>query len=232
VEESYKMIINNGVNEALKHVFTKKGLTKVKELHDLIDVDAEGNKLIDYATISLHLSGNRQVNLQQAKAYSKALGVSWFRIIDESIIKYPIVANYKYGSGEVYPRDKDQFEFLVCNNQINYIAGTQVILADKKDVAVIYNENYINDITKLTQNNMQPIYVFIEDGKEFIFSFHSIDEKTKTITGYNTVQKKEIVWKYDKFYPINEIIWLSTIPQSVNVIEANWHEPENVIVPE
>ena len=70
---------------------------------------------IDTSTVSLHFSGKRQINVEQAKLYADFFKVHIIKILDDNITQYPIVA-YCDSFGIVRLRNEDEWEVVIAPN--------------------------------------------------------------------------------------------------------------------
>ena len=95
------------MNEALIKVKKESGIKS----NEIIS-EATG---IDTSTMSLHFSGKRKINFDQAYLYAKFFKVHVLKIIDNNITQYPLVA-YCDSKGLVRLRNEDEWEVVIAPN--------------------------------------------------------------------------------------------------------------------
>ena len=119
------------MNEALIKVINE---AKIKN-HDLI---SKGTG-IDKSTVSLHLSGKREINVAHAKKYANYLNISLLDVLDVTIPKYRVV-KYVNKKGEVLPPTEDDFDVLVSPNEKR--KSNRYVIYDKVlNQAYFYNKD-------------------------------------------------------------------------------------------
>ena len=217
---------NNLMNDAFLKVCKDRGFHKVKDIMDVMPIDKNGKSLIDQSTVSLHMNKQRKVTEEHAKIYQTIFKVHYFKIIDESIIKYPITANVTMKSGLVYPRGKKQHDFLVCGKQYEYSWGTNVVLSDDRKCVFIYNDEWLFSEENFINGSTQPAFIETKKDEEYILIIKNLDIEKKVVEAFSSLENQSKKLEYVNIWPINEIIYLNTINQEVNVIENKWFEPK------
>jgi len=213
------------LNKILVDRLKDKGYEKNKDIYQLLEESNNGISPIDITSISMHTSGSRRISLVQARQYAKALKLPLIRVLDDYICKYPVVSNVDSSTGIITPRGKFQNDYLVCNNDIEYMFGTLVILSKSKNCAYLYNEQQIINPHNL---NLEEPQRCLFETKDFDFMGHLIDinfdkkEATYILLKPNFKPKKI---KYNKCFPINEILHLKSISHDVSLLEHAFHEP-------
>lgn len=96
------------MNDALIKVINE---ARIKN-HDLI---SKGTG-IDKSTVSLHLSGKREINVNHAKRYAEYLDVSLLDVLDSTISKYRVV-KYVNEKGEVIPPSEEDYHVIASPNE-------------------------------------------------------------------------------------------------------------------
>tara|TARA_R110002050_G_scaffold268790_1_gene410941 strand:+ start:188 stop:847 length:660 start_codon:yes stop_codon:yes gene_type:complete len=213
------------VNEVLVDRLNQKGFVKNKDIYQLLLETHGGESPIDITSISMHTSGTRRISLVQAKQYAKSLKLPLIRVLDDYICKYPVVSNVNNSTGIIKPRDKFQNDYLVCNNDIEYIFGTLVILSASKNVAYLYHDNRTLNSHNLNLEEPQRCVFETKDG-EILGHLTDIDfdkkEATYILLKPNFKPKKI---KYTKCYPIHEVLYLKSIASDISLLEHAFHEP-------
>ncbi len=103
-----KYIMRKKMNEALIKVINE---AKIKN-HDLI---SKGTG-IDKSTVSLHLSGKREINVAHAKKYANYLNVSLLDVLDSTVPKYRVV-KYVNLKGEILPPTEEDYHVIASPNE-------------------------------------------------------------------------------------------------------------------
>ena len=213
------------VNEVLVDRLNQKGFVKNKDIYQLLLETHGGESPIDITSISMHTSGTRRISLVQARQYAKALKLPLIRVLDDYICKYPVVSNVDSSTGIITPRGKFQNDYLVCNNDIEYMFGTLVVLTKSKNCAYLYHEARTLNPQNLNLEEPQRCLFETKDNE---FMAHLIDinfdkkEATYILLKPNFKPKKI---KFNKCFPINEIIHLTSINHDISVLEHAFHEP-------
>tara|TARA_R100001443_G_scaffold14829_1_gene24707 strand:+ start:1032 stop:1640 length:609 start_codon:yes stop_codon:yes gene_type:complete len=177
-------------------IMFNKALIKIKKNSGIknneIISEATG---IDTSTTSLHFTGKRKINIEQAYSYARFFNVHIIKILDENITQYPVVA-YCNDEGLVRLRNEDEWEVVLAPNDTEN-DGTYCIhqknaktifwynpkiLVEKKDAINIfcYLKNHKGNYIGLVNN-------YLNNNKYKIFNYH-------TFKYFNA--------KIDKCYPI------------------------------
>lgn len=161
-----------------------KALIKIKK-----DSGIRSNEIIseatgiDTSTTSLHFTGKRKINIEQAYIYAKFFKVHIIKILDNNITQYPIVA-YCDLAGVVRLRNEDEWEVVLAPNDTendgNYCIYQKnaktifwynpKIIVEKKDAVLTYcylknhKGNYIGFVNSYLNNN-----------KYKIFNYHTLE---------------------------------------------------------
>tara|TARA_R100001460_G_scaffold106117_1_gene153378 strand:+ start:147 stop:761 length:615 start_codon:yes stop_codon:yes gene_type:complete len=189
------------MNEALIKVINN---AKIKN-HDLI---SKGTG-IDKSTVSLHLSGKREINIHHAKKYAKYLDISLLDVLDETTIKYRVVkyVNYK---GIVGPPTEEDFHVIVSPNEKR--ALDRFVIYDKFLNQCYWYSKNINCSNADVVNK----YCYIKGVPNKSFDMLGTVIEEKKIKGkhmiklINQYQKsKEINMEYSMCYPITAITFLN-----------------------
>lgn len=213
------------VNEVLVDKLKQKGFSRNKDIYQLLLETHGGESPIDITSISMHTSGTRRISLIQAKQYAKSLKLPLIRVLDDYICKYPVVSNVDSFTGIMTSRGKFQNDYLVCNNDIEYIFGTLVVLSQSKNVAYLYHESRSLNPENLNLEEPQRCVFETEQG-EIMGHLTDIDfdkkEATYILLKANSKPKKI---KYLKCFPIHEILNLKSIANDISLLEHAFHEP-------
>ena len=191
------------MNEAL---IRQIDIAKIKN-HDLI---SKGTG-IDKSTVSLHLSSKRRINIEQAYKYAEFLKVPVIKVIDENVVKYRVV-RYVSISGEVNPPTEDDFEIIVCPNQIEK-KEEKIIYDKKKNTAYWYSPNF-----DYNNSNIENEYCYIKNKfKSYLGTITKHNKKTNMITFFNFHTQKEMKVKSEIGHPITSITFCNfTTDKKIN----------------
>ena len=197
----------NYMNEALiKQVEIAK--RKNKDINNQTISDGTG---IHKSTVSEHLSSQKRLSIEQAKSYAKYLNVPLIRVIDDSTVKYPIVA-YANNIGEVLMRQPHQNEIIVHPNEIR-TTGEYGIYNEKWQSIHFYHPNiHSSNLKKLDQDNTNTAisidnmindlaYIITKQG-QFIGEITKVNLKNYEIEWYSLHTAKTSKATLIKAYPI------------------------------
>tara|TARA_R110002020_G_scaffold301426_1_gene516867 strand:- start:990 stop:1673 length:684 start_codon:yes stop_codon:yes gene_type:complete len=195
------------MNEALiKQVEIAK--RKNKDINNQTISDGTG---IHKSTVSEHLSSQKRLSIEQAKSYAKYLNVPLIRVIDDSTVKYPIVA-YANNIGEVLMRQPHQNEIIVHPNEIR-TTGEYGIYNEKWQSIHFYHPNiHSSNLKKLDQDNTNTAisidnmindlaYIITKQG-QFIGEITKVNLKNYEIEWYSLHTAKTSKATLIKAYPI------------------------------
>lgn len=195
------------MNEALiKQVEIAK--RKNKDINNQTISDGTG---IHKSTVSEHLSSQKRLSIEQAKSYAKYLNVPLIRVIDDSIVKYPIVA-YANNIGEVLMRQPHQNEIIVHPNEIR-TTGEYGIYNEKWQSIHFYHPNiHSSNLKKLDEDNTNTAinidnmindlaYIITKQG-QFIGEITKVNLKNYEIEWYSLHTAKTSKATLIKAYPI------------------------------
>ena len=203
------MIKNNIILEKNNYSFPEmnEALIKIVQEKKRLDTDLNNQVIsdrtsIDKSTVSLHLSGKRKINIDDAQSYAKYFNVPLIRILDDKVVKYPIVA-YANQLGEVLMRKPNQNEIVICPNLIQSTNCYAIYndfwksihwYEEAKSTDVIDPSNMINDLA----------YIIGKKG-HWIGEIKEYNPKTKGITYYSLHTAKTYKDKLHIAYPILDI---------------------------
>ena len=138
------------VNEALIKQVAKYRKTNKESNNEVISAKTG----IDKSTVSLHLSSQRQVSLADCRKYALYLNVPLIKIIDDSTVKYPIVA-YANNIGEVLMRQPHQNEIIIHPNEIKTTGEYGIYNEKWQSIHFYHPEIHSENLKKLDldQNN-------------------------------------------------------------------------------
>jgi len=175
------------MNNALIKVKKKSGIKS----NELI-ADGTG---IDTSTVSLHFSGKRQINIEQAKLYADFFKVHIIKILDENITQYPIVA-YCDDLGDVRLRNENEWEVVIAPNDSEN-DGNYCIYQKNAKTIFWYNPKII-----VEKKEAQNIYCYLKNHKGNYIGFVNsyINNNKYKIFNYHTL--KYFNAKIDVCYPI------------------------------
>ena len=176
------------MNEALIRVKKESGIKS----NELI---AEGTG-IDTSTVSLHLSGKRRINVEQAYLYADFFKVHIIKIIDNNITQYPIVA-YCNSKGLVRLRNENEWEVVLAPNDTEN-DGNYCIYQENAKTIFWYNPK-VNVEKKEAMN----IFCYLKNSHENFIGLVTryLGKKTYKVLNYHTL--KYFTAKIDICYPIN-----------------------------
>jgi hypothetical protein len=173
-----------------------KALIRVKK-----DSGIKSNELIssgtgiDTSTVSLHFSGKRQINVEQAKLYADFFKVHIIKILDENITQYPIVA-YCTSRGLVRLRNENEWEVVIAPNDTEN-NGNYCIYQENAKTIFWYNPNI-----KIEKKDTMNIFCYLKNTKENYIGLVTryLGKKMYKILNYHTL--KYMTKKIDICYPI------------------------------
>ena len=173
-----------------------KALIRVKK-----DSGIKSNELIssgtgiDTSTVSLHFSGKRQINVEQAKLYADFFKVHIIKILDENITQYPIVA-YCTSRGLVRLRNENEWEVVIAPNDTEN-DGNYCIYQENAKTIFWYNPNI-----KIEKKDTMNIFCYLKNTKENYIGLVTryLGKKMYKILNYHTL--KYMNKKIDICYPI------------------------------
>ena len=76
------------------------------------------------------------------------------------------------------------------------------------------------------KGNTQPAFIETKKDEEYILIIKNLDIEKKVVEAFSSLENQSKKLEYVNIWPINEIIYLNTINQEVNVIENKWFEPK------
>ena len=191
-----------------------KALIKIKK-----DSGIRSNEIIseatgiDTSTTSLHFTGKRKINIEQAYIYAKFFKVHIIKILDDNITQYPIVA-YSDNKGLVRLRNEDEWEVVLAPNDTendgNYCIYQKnsktiywynpKIIVEKKDAINVYcylknhRGNYIGFVHSYLNNN-----------KYKIFNYHTLKYFIATIDVCYPISNTSHL-DFSKYYKVKALI--------------------------
>ena len=193
------------MNEALIRVKKESGIKS----NELI---ARGTG-IDTSTVSLHFSGKRQINVEQAYLYADFFKVHIIKILDDNITQYPIVA-YCSSKGVVRLRNEDEWEvvlapndtendgnYCICQKNVKTIFWyNPKIIVEKKEAMNIFcylkntKGNYVGLIEK-----------YLKDKRYRILNYHTLEYFTAKIDVCYPITKTNHL-DFSKYYKVKALI--------------------------
>ena len=216
------------MNESLNYQLNKAGLTRIKEIMEVMPRTKHGKFLIDQSTVGLHMTGSRRLNLEHAYVYAKILKVHPWRILDDYVCRYPVVGNYNPNTGFVTNRGKFQNDYLVCSNDLQYIPNTLVILSKSCKIAYIYNEGVF--LNEDNFNSAEPQRCILETKEGEILGFVNHCDFKKQLAQFVLPscikQWRAETIKYSNIRPINEILNLNTVSDLTGIVEHTFEKPK------
>ena len=190
------------MNEALIRVKKESGIKS----NELI---ARGTK-IDTSTVSLHFSGKRQINVEQAYLYADFFKVHIIKILDDYITQYPIVA-YCTDKGTVRLRNEDEWEVVLAPNDTENDGDFCIYEKNSKTIS------WYNPQIKVEKKEAVNTYCYLKNFREcpligsnttcsndnyvgLVIKY--LGKKTYKILNYQTL--KHFTQKIDVCYPITK----------------------------
>jgi len=175
------------MNKALIRVKKESGIKS----NELIS-DGTG---IDTSTVSLHFSGKRQINVEQAKLYADFFKVHIIKILDENITQYPIVA-YCNTEGIVRLRNEDEWEVVIAPNDTENDGN--YCICQKNSKTIFWYDPKVKLEKKATIN----IFCYLKNSKENYVGLIAkyLGNSKYKILNYHTL--KYFTAKIDICYPI------------------------------
>ena len=112
-------------NKALINQFEIKGKFSQTDISKLTGIDK--------STVSLHLSGSRQISIRHAEKYAKILNVPLHLVLEDKIAEYPIT-HYINEKKIIIKKSEDIFDVLQSLNELIALKNCFSItnLKDKK----------------------------------------------------------------------------------------------------
>ena len=166
---------------------------------------------IHKSTVSEHLSSQKRLSIEQAKSYAKYLNVPLIRVIDDSTVKYPIVA-YANNIGEVLMRQPHQNEIIVHPNEIRTTGEYGIYNEKWQSIHFYHPDIHSENLKKLDQDNTNTAinidnmiddlaYIITKQG-QFIGEITKVNLKTYEIEWYSLHTAKTSKATLIKAYPI------------------------------
>ena len=191
-----------------------KALIKIKK-----DSGIKSNEIIseatdiDTSTTSLHFTGKRKINIEQAYLYSKFFKVHIIKILDENITQYPIVG-YCNSKGVVRLRNEDEWEVVIAPNDTendgNYCICQKnaktifwydpKIIVEKKEAMNIYcylkntKGNYVGLVTR-----------YLKEKRYKILNYHTLEYFTAKIDVCYPITNTSHL-DFSKYYKVKALI--------------------------
>jgi hypothetical protein len=182
------------MNENLRKYAQIKGLTKGTGL--------ALSKLtgIDKSTVSLHLTGHRKMSIEHAKKYGESLDVPYIKLLDDNIIKYPVVG-YVELDGSVRMRKENEIDICIADNDIAS-SNCYALFQQRQEVVFFYNPK-----NSCKNTNTINSYCYIKSKKQNLLG-SIVKETKKSAEVYNVHTNKTSRISYDICYPIVSIFYL------------------------
>ncbi len=182
------------MNENLRKYAQLKGLTKGTGL--------ALSKLtgIDKSTVSLHLTGHRKMSIEHAKKYGESLDVPYIKLLDDNIIKYPVVG-YVELDGSVRMRRENEIDICIADNDIAS-SNCYALFQQQQEVVFFYNPK-----NSCKNTNIINSYCYIKSKKQNLLG-SIVKETKKSAEVYNVHTTKTSRISYDVCYPIVSIYYL------------------------
>ena len=166
---------------------------------------------IHKSTVSEHLSSQKRLSIEQAKSYASYLKVPLIRVIDDSTVKYPIVA-YANNIGEVLMRQPHQNEIIVHPNEIRTTGEYGIYNEKWQSIHFYHPDIHSENLKKLDQDNTNTAinidnmiddlaYIITKQG-QFIGEITKVNLKTYEIEWYSLHTAKTSKATLIKAYPI------------------------------
>lgn len=121
------------MNVNLKRIAQDKGLTKG------MGIQLSRLSGVDKSTVSAHLSGTKKLSMYHAEKYANGLDVPISKLLDESVIKYPIVA-YAEIDGSVRMRKENEIDICEAENELAS-TGSFAIYSKHQEIIFFYDPN-------------------------------------------------------------------------------------------
>lgn len=182
------------MNENLRKYAQLKGLTKGTGL--------ALSKLtgIDKSTVSLHLTGHRKMSIEHAKKYGDSLDVPYIKLLDDNIIKYPVVG-YVELDGSVRMRRENEIDICIADNDIAS-SNCYALFQQEQEVVFFYNPK-----ASCKNTNTINSYCYIKSKKQNLLgTIHKETKKSAEVYNVHTTKTSRI--SYDVCYPIVSIYYL------------------------
>jgi len=203
-------MVNNNINlKKNNYNFPEMNDALIKIVQERKKIDSDLNNQvisdhtkIDKSSVSLHLSGKRKINIDDALNYAKYFDVPLIRILDDKVVKYPIVA-YGNKEGEVLMRKPNQNEIVVCPNLIQS-TNCYAIYNDFWQSIHWYEEDKSTDVIDPSTMINDLCYIIGKKG-HWIGEIRDYNPKTKNITYYSLHTAKNYKDKLIIAYPILDI---------------------------
>jgi len=184
---------------------------KNKDINNQTISDGTG---IHKSTVSEHLSSQKRLSIEQAKSYAKYLDIPLIRVIDDNIVKYPLVA-YADNNGEVLMRQPHQNEIIVHPNEIKTTGEYGIYNEKWQSIHFYHPEIHSSNLKKLdidntyetinVDNMIDDLAYLITKQGQFIGEIKKFNTKTYEIEWFSLHTLKTTKAILIKAYPILSI---------------------------
>ncbi len=182
------------MNDKLRKVAQEKGLIKG------MGVQLSRLSGVDKSTVSAHLTGTKKLSMYHAEKYAQGLEVPVVKILDESVIKYPIVG-YVSDQGNVRMRAEHETDICIAENEL-VSTDCFALYQQLQETIFFYNPKISCKNTDIINS-----YCYIKT-KQQNFLGSIIKETKKYCNVYNVHEAKIKKISYDVCYPIISINYI------------------------
>tara|TARA_R100001460_G_scaffold8734_6_gene21426 strand:+ start:5967 stop:6551 length:585 start_codon:yes stop_codon:yes gene_type:complete len=182
------------MNDRLKKVAQEKGLIKG------MGVQLSRLSGVDKSTVSAHLTGTKKLSMYHAEKYAQGLEVPVVKILDESVIKYPIVG-YVSDLGHVRMRAEHETDICIAENEL-VSTDCFALYQQLQETIFFYNPKKSCKNTDIINS-----YCYIKS-EQHNFLGTIIKENKKYSEVYNVHEAKIKKVAFDICYPIISINYI------------------------